>query len=580
MPTYRITAPDGKTYQIEGPPGATTEQVRAAVIKQNPHLAPKPAVAPQQSEDLSAGSALLQGVLNLPRSTYELGKSTLQALTSPLETGRAVVNLGSSVLGKLGVTDASPEMADQVGKFYKDRYGSVENAKRTFAKDPAGFLADASTVLMGGGAALRAAPMAAAAATGQVGRAGGAISRAGQAVTRVAEAIDPLAATGSLVKGVGKAAAIGSGFTSGAGTRAVEEAARAGYRGGEAGEAFVSQMRPTGASTVNDVVEAVKPAVTALRQQRSQAYKAGMAGVTKDKTILNFNDIDKAVQAVKDRGVFKNVVFRTKAAEAWKEVDDLINLWKSKPANEFHTVEGMDKLKIGIGEIRDALPYGTPARNAAEEIYNAVRAEVAKQAPDYARVMSDYETASELLNEMGKTLSLNPKASIDTQVRKLQSILRNNANTNYGRRVELGEVLARQGAPNLFPMLAGQAMSSWSPRGLSGALSGAGALYNVAPNILSGITPTGLVQMAATSPRVVGETAYAAGRVAGTPQRLASLLAKHGAELANKSPEFAMSVDRAKRLLSQGKKVDPQLAKVLAFQLGQFERATEEQEQQ
>ena len=85
--------------------------------------------------------------------------------------------------------------------------------------------------------------------------------------------------------------------------------------------------------------------------------------------------------------------------------------------------------------------------------------------------------------------------------------------------------------------------------------------------------------MAATSPRVVGETAYAAGRVAGTPQRLANLLAKHGAELANKSPEFAMSVDRAKRLLSQGKKVDPQLAKVLAFQLGQFERATEEQEQ-
>lgn len=573
MPTYRITAPDGKTYQIEGPPGATTEQVRAAVVKQNPHLAPKPAPAPQQSEDLSTFGALAQGVLNLPRSTYELGKSTLQALTSPLETGRAVVNLGSSVLGKLGVTDASPEMADQVGKFYKDRYGSIENAKRTFAKDPAGFLADASTVLTGVGGVARAVPKA-------MDRTGGMVGQAGQAIQRAAQIVDPLSAVGSMVKGAGKAAAGITGFTSGAGTRAVEEAARAGYRGGEAGEAFISQMRPTGASTVNDVVEAVKPAVTALRQQRSQAYKTGMAGVTKDKTILNFNDIDKAVQTVKNRGVFKDVVFRTKAAEAWKEVDDLINLWKSKPANEFHTVEGMDKLKIGIGEIRDALPYGTPARNAADEIYKAVRAEVAKQAPDYARVMSDYETASDLLNEMEKTLSLNPKASIDTQVRKLQSILRNNANTNYGRRVELGEVLAQQGAPNLFPMLAGQAMSSWSPRGLSGALSGAGALYNVAPNILSGITPTGLVQMASTSPRVVGETAYAAGRVAGTPQRLASLLAKHGAELVNKSPELAMSVDQAKRLLSQGKKVDPQLAKVLAYQLGQFERATEQQEQE
>jgi hypothetical protein len=571
MPTYRITAPDGKTYQIEGPPGATTEQVRAAVIKQNPHLAPKPTAAPQEAKDLSLGNALFQGALNLPRSTYELGRSTVQALTSPLETGRAIVNLGSSVLGKIGITDASPEMADQVGKFYKDRYGSVENAKRTFAKDPAGFLADASTILTGVGGTVRAVPNA-------MGRTGGVAGQAGQVIQRAGQIVDPLSAVGSMVKGTGKAAAGISGFTSGAGTRAVEEAAKAGYRGGETGKAFVSQMRPTGASTVNDVVDAVKPAVTALRQQRSQAYKTGMAGVTKDKTILNFNDIDKAVQAVKNRGVFKDVVFRTKAAEAWKEVDDLINLWKSKPANEFHTVEGMDKLKIGIGEIRDALPYGTPARNAADEIYKAVRAEVAKQAPDYARVMSDYETASDLLNEMEKTLSLNPKASIDTQVRKLQSILRNNANTNYGRRAELGEVLAQQGAPNLFPMLAGQAMSSWSPRGLSGALSGAGALYNVAPNILSGITPTGIVQMASTSPRVVGETAYAAGRVAGTPQRLASLLAKHGAELVNKSPELAMSVDRAKRLLSQGKKVDPQLAKVLAYQLGQFERATEEQE--
>lgn len=563
MPTYRITGPDGKTYQIQGPPGATTEQVKAEVIRQNPHLAPsKPQVA-AQPEEMTTGRMVGQALINFPRSAYELGKSTVEALTSPVETAKSMYNLGSSVLGKLGVTDANPEMANRVGQFYKDRYGSTDAAMQTFAKDPAGFLADASTVLFGAGAALRAAP---------------ATARIGERVTKAAAVVDPLTAATKGVKATGKATAGVLGFTTGTGTRAVEEAAKAGYRGGEAGEAFVSQMRPTGASTVNDVVEAVKPAVAALRQQRSQAYKTGMAGVTKDKTILDFNDIDKAVQAVKDRGVFKNVVFRTKAAEAWKEVDDLINLWKSKPANEFHTVEGMDKLKIGIGEIRDALPYGTPARNAAEEIYNAVRAEVAKQAPDYARVMSDYETASELLNEMGKTLSLNPKASVDTQVRKLQSILRNNANTNYGRRVELGEVLAQQGAPNLFPMLAGQAMSSWSPRGLSGALAGAGALYNVAPNIMSGLTPAGVLQMASTSPRLVGETAYAAGRAAGTPQRLASLLAKHGAELVEKSPELAMSVDRAKRLLSQGKKVDPQLARVLAYQLGQFERATEEQE--
>ncbi len=36
MPLYRITAPNGKTYEIEGPPGATQEQVAQAVLAQNP----------------------------------------------------------------------------------------------------------------------------------------------------------------------------------------------------------------------------------------------------------------------------------------------------------------------------------------------------------------------------------------------------------------------------------------------------------------------------------------------------------------------------------------------------------------
>lgn len=36
MPTYAISAPDGQTYQIDGPTGATDEQVRAEVLRQHP----------------------------------------------------------------------------------------------------------------------------------------------------------------------------------------------------------------------------------------------------------------------------------------------------------------------------------------------------------------------------------------------------------------------------------------------------------------------------------------------------------------------------------------------------------------
>lgn len=47
MTTYRIQAPDGKTYRIDGPPGASDAEVRAQVIAQNPHLGEeRPVVQP------------------------------------------------------------------------------------------------------------------------------------------------------------------------------------------------------------------------------------------------------------------------------------------------------------------------------------------------------------------------------------------------------------------------------------------------------------------------------------------------------------------------------------------------------
>lgn len=550
MPTYRI---DGKIYEAASPDEAYAKHDKAKGTK------PAAPAMPKREESLGTGQMFAQALANLPGSAYELGKSTFEAVTSPIETGKNIAALGSSVLGKIGVTDASPEMADRVGRFYKDRYGSIENAKRTFANDPAGFLADAATILTGAGGALRAVPQAG-------------VKSAGKVVQKAADIVDPLSVAVKGVKGAGKGTAAVLGFTTGTGTRAVEEAAKAGYRGGDQGEAFVSQMR--GAAPIADVVESIKPAISALRQDRSAAYRQGMANVAKDKTVLKFDDIDKAIGNARQTGMYKGQVIDKSAAEAWQKINDQVNEWKGLDPAEFHTPEGLDALKKSIQDIRESYPYGSPARLAADKAYNAVRGEITKQAPEYSRVMKDYETASDLLSEIETTLSQNPRASIDTQVRKLQSILRNNANTNYGRRAELGEMLAERGATELFPQLAGQAMSSWTPRGLSGALSGAGAIYSTIPAIAQGITPTGALQLASTSPRIVGETVYAAGQVVGKPAQLAKALAQRGDELVRRNPEMAMAVDMAKRA---GGKVNPQTARMLAYQLAQLDRATEEE---
>ena len=46
MTLYRITAPNGVTYQTEGPPNATPEQIKAVILKAHPEAA-KPAPAGQ-----------------------------------------------------------------------------------------------------------------------------------------------------------------------------------------------------------------------------------------------------------------------------------------------------------------------------------------------------------------------------------------------------------------------------------------------------------------------------------------------------------------------------------------------------
>ena len=118
--------------------------------------------------------------------------------------------------------------------------------------------------------------------------------------------------------------------------------------------------------------------------------------------------------------------------------------------------------------------------------------------------MKDYSEASELVKEIERSLVGNQKTAADTAMHKLQSLMRNNVNTNYGNRLDLARTLESKGA-DILPAVAGQAMNTWTPRGLQSAASG-GALLAA--------YPTGGASLAAlpfTSPRLVGEAAYGLG---------------------------------------------------------------------
>jgi len=503
--------------------------------------------APQPETPMSGGNVAYQAITNIPSSAAKFGGDIYHAVTNPVETvtnmgllgagaiknalPKSVTDFITSISREPGQIDKAVEIANAVGGEYAKKYGSMEGFKNAIATDPVGTAADMSMLLTGSGSVAAKLP--------------GMVGRAGETVANVGRAIDPLnIAVNAVTKPAKLAEALATpaiGLTTGAGAESIREAAKAGAAGGEKAEAFLGQLRRN--APIEDVVNTAKEAVSELRTNRADAYKSNMGGITTDKKVLDFAPIDNAVSKAESIGSFHGIPIRENAADALAAISKKIQEFKTGDPAIFRTVEGFDKLKQAISDIQQAQPYGTPARKVADEMYNAVKNEIVKQAPAYAKTMSDYENASALLKDIEGSLSLGKKANIDTSVRKLQSILRNNANTNYGRRVELGRQLEATGADTLFPQLAGQMLSSPTPRGIQGATSalGGAAAYATNPALLPGL--------ALTSPRLVGETAYYAGKAGGAAQRVAKALESY----TGKSP------------------IDPYTLRMLAAKLGQMQ---------
>jgi hypothetical protein len=318
----------------------------------------------------------------------------------------------------------------------------------------------------------------------------------------------PLA--GKLIQGAGTLAKKAIGATTGVGDEALTQALRAGKEGGNIADEFTKAMR--GQSSMDDVLTMAKQNLDAMGQQKQAAYRQGMAGVKADKTVLDLKNIDQAVNDSLSMATFKGQIKNEKAAQALSQIKGEVDNWKSLDPSEFHTPEGLDALKQKIGAIVEEIPFEQKtARSAAGKVYDSIRREISKQAPEYSKVMKDYSEASELIKEIEKSLSLGQKASADTAMRKLQSLMRNNVNTNYGQRTQLAEALQQAGGQEFIPALAGRALNSALPRGIQQALSGTGG----AGLALTGNIPAAVGLAAVSSPRLMGETFYGAGKAAG-----------------------------------------------------------------
>lgn len=516
-------------YAAFSTPTAAPKTVGAAMSVNNPPLEPG---------GQSVGNTLLNGAKevgkfyadsykNAPASAGRLIANTYNAIADLPGTAKSVGALAAGLISKSGrpgdwkpvegayndqpvltpeqlaARNALEAPVEQAGKALAERYGGIPQIINTMRTDPIGMAADVS-VLGGGGSLL----------PGRVGRLAGDVNRA----------IEPATATGNAVKGLAlnvaePVAANALGATTGATARDVRTAGRAGLEGNKA---FAPQMR--GTADMAAPVDMSKNAIAQMGAERGAHYRSGMVDISKDRTVGDFDAINKAVDSASEVGSFKGANMNPAASEINAALKSVVNDWetlnpKSKlfenvdPAlltpENFHTPEGLDALKRTVGNLRDATDRGTPARTAADRVYNAVKAEIEKQVPVYSEVMGDYAKASNEMKDLTKTFSLGDKASTDTALKKLQSTSRNNVQTSYTNRTKLLDKLA-EFEPDLPYALAGQNMNALAPRGLVAKLIGGGSGLMAAPHILT--NPALALAAPLFSPRVVGETAYAGGQ--------------------------------------------------------------------
>lgn len=494
-----LTAPSQTTApQATAIPPALQPQSAGQIGDNTPHdVRPKWMDAPE-ADKLSWADVPGKALENAPSSALKLGKAVLHPILHPIDTATSIYGLGyglaSKLHGKLGGNQDPQQkaedeaVADAIGKHFAKRYGDTEGLKKALAEDPIGVMADAAMVLSGGGAVAARGP--------------GVVARAGRTMQATANAVDPLTNVGRVVGGAGTAAANVLGITTGAGTRPFQEAARAGYGGNEAFRESLRGRRP-----LADAVDMAEDAVGAMGRERSAAYQAQMAETNASQARILLRPVQNIIRSARDLVYHEGI---PKDAAAAKVIDDVTAIYDRFAGLQGRVTPGrVDALKQAIGEIRQRTMQGTLERKVADQIYRGVRDSITAQVPSYADAMRDYARASDEIGEARRTLSVNDRAATDTTLRKLQSTMRDNVNTNWGERGRVLDALA-QYRPDLPYILAGQALNSWAPRGLARYTASAGGLAGVAT-----MNPATVAMLPFTSPRLMGEVVYGAGRAAG-----------------------------------------------------------------
>ena len=441
----------------------------------------------------------------LPSIVQQVGYPVARALQmSPEEATRSVGAVTRAVeqpFGKaFGVTQ-TPEYQQEASRQLMDFIGANVNKGAKWISQQTGVPESDVTNMLG--TAMIAAPSAAGAIKPS-------LNALAQAAKPVAEAVQ--AARKAVVSGAKDVASGGIGAISGKPAEAYRQA----YEAGRVGDrTFLENLR--GKASPDELLNEIKQGISKIQADTSQAYTTAKAGWAADTTPLNIDNVtaayDKVKASTQQRG--KSLIGEAEQ-RVIDEIGTVLEQWKADPAAR--TALDFDALKRRIDAIYPESPKHSNAQRAVTEVRNAVKNEITSNVQGYADAMKAYDTQMDLLRDINKALGTGDKVAKETAINKALGLLKNKPASEFKR--NLVEQLQQQGDVNIFPAVAGQELGQWLPTsGVGRAVAGGGltAAFALRHPEMAAVLPF-------TSPRLMGEAAYAAGRMGGLGGRAANAL--------------------------------------------------------
>lgn len=354
---------------------------------------------------------------------------------------------------------------------------------------------------------------------------------------KVVGALDPInAAVKTVTKGpsvVGKVAKEGLGLTTGAGGGATDVAAGA----KAANSPFFDAMRGNPLEQAKLLIQDSQKGLGMIKAQRSAAYKKTSEALKSvmeplndkpirsvlNKTMKDFNITDSelglldAMKGMSDEQAATHL--QSIMANGNGELSPLVKAGigegptASKIGKAIHyvqnwdeyTPDGLDRLQKALSSI-DPKP-GSPEFSFITQIKKGVQQTVKDKYPQYAKMLEDYHTASDHIDEIQSAIGANDTASIEQAVRKMSQSMKTGNQGHEIRNAIITQLQEITGLP-IKERIAGMAFNQALPRGLAGVVAGGAATYGVIGNMLS---PSFLIGLSMSSPRVVGEVLGALG---------------------------------------------------------------------